>query len=157
MKKVSDTTTAVNSEVILEYARYGKFGLSKVTEVIDISNKSERALRKIISALFHFLKNTEATKNHDKGVTATFCTDGKKLFYIFQKANDFEEQRFSLVGYKPDESEKRLRKISYDDTRIFILKAFGFLCEKNSEESEEEEIESGAAVVDDDAGFDECE
>lgn len=150
-------TTPTDSKVVLNYARMGKLGLSQVEECADISGLTEKFLRKKISAVFHMVKNTEALQNRDGQVKATVFIDGTKSFYFYQKKGDYEKSVFSLIGFKEDGTEKRLRKISYEDMRKFILKSFGFLDEKDSDDTDVEGIESGSAVVDDDAGFDEIE
>ena len=132
------TETPKHSEIILEYSRFGNLGFSQVHETVDISFLTKKKLTGKITTLFHFLRNTPVTSNRDTGRTATFHIDGKPVISITQKANDYENQVFTLTKYKPDGSKQSTRRYSYIKTKNLILDAFGFETKIDEDEDTEQ-------------------
>lgn len=122
----SITETPKHSEIILEYSRFGNLGLAHVHEIVDISFLTKKKLTGKITTLFHFIRQTEVCKNRDSGRTATFTIDYKPVISITQKANDYENQVFTLTKYKGDGTRQSTRKYSYSKAKNLILDAFGF-------------------------------
>ena len=90
--KSNITETPQNSQIVLNYCRNGNLGFSTVYEIIDISGLSRKKFAGKLTALFHFVKQTEVCKNLNTGRTATFQIDGKPVISITQKANDNDEK-----------------------------------------------------------------
>ena len=163
-------TTPKHSEVILNYCRFGNIGFSTIHETVDISFLTKKKLTGKITTLFHFIRQTEVCKNLDSGRTATFQIDNKPVLSFTQKANDFENQVFTLTKYKADGSKQSTRKYSYNKAKNLILDAFGFetkidedgdAAEPEESESSNEDMkmlsESGNIENDIDSGFSDVE
>lgn len=160
----SITETFKHSEVILEYSRFGNIGFAHVHETVDISFLTRKKLTGKITSLFHFLRNTSVTSDHDSGRTATFQIDGKPVIGIMQKADDYENQVFTLTKYKPDGSKQSTRRYSYIKTKNLVLDAFGFDVQIDegedveiSNEDMEIQLESANYENDSNTGFDEID
>lgn len=132
------TETPKHSEVILEYSRFGNIGFSTIHETVDISFLTKKKFIGKINALFHFLRNTPVTSDIDSGRAATFQIDGRPVIGIVQKANDYENQVFTLTKYKPDGSKQSTRRYSYIKTKNLILDAFGFETKIDEDEDTEQ-------------------
>lgn len=137
----SITETPKHSEVILDYSRFGNISFSTVHEIVDISFLTKKKFTGKITTLFHFVRQTEVCKNLDSGRTATFQIDGRPVISITQKANDYENQVFTLTKYKPDGTRQSTRRYSYNKAKNLILDAFGFET-KIDEDAETEESET---------------
>ena len=137
--KSNITETPQNSQIVLNYCRNGNLGFSTVYEIIDISGLSRKKFAGKLTALFHFVKQTEVCKNLNTGRTATFQIDGKPVISITQKANDYDEQVFTLTRYREDGSKQSTRRYNYNKTKNLILQAFGFIEINEDEETEEPE------------------
>ncbi len=120
-KTKSVTKTPKHSEIILEYTRFGNIGYSTVHETVDISNVNEKELKKRISALFHFLRNTKEMHRFDSYKTATFQINSKPVLSLTQKSGDYENQDFSFTRYKADGTKQSTRKYPYNKTKNLIL------------------------------------
>lgn len=142
-KTKSATETPKHSEIILEYSRYGNLGISRVVETVDISFLTKKKLTGKITTLFHFLRNTPVTSKRDSSRIATFHIDGRPVISITQKANDYENQVFTLTKYKGDGTKQSTRRYSYIKTKNLILQAFRLMEideDGDAKQSEESEI-----------------
>lgn len=137
-KTKSATETPKHSEIILEYSRYGNLGISRVVETVDISFLTKKKLTGKITTLFHFLRNTPVTSKRDSGRTATFQIDGRPVISVTQKANDYENQVFTLTKYRKDGSKQSTRKYSFNKAKNLILDVFGFETKIDEDEDAEE-------------------
>lgn len=133
------TETFPNSQIVLNYCRNGNLGFSTVYETIDISGLSRKKFAGKITVLFHFIKQTEVCKSLNSGRTATFQIDGRPVISITQKANDYDEQVFTLTRYREDGSKQSTRRYNYNKTKNLILQAFGFIEINEDEDTEEPE------------------
>lgn len=142
--KFNITETPQNSQIVLNYSRFGNIGFSQIHEIIDISGLSRKKFAGKLTALFHFVKQTEVCKNLNTGRTATFQIDGKPVISIIQKAGNYEEQVFTLTKYKVDGAKQSTRKYSYSKAKNLILDAFGFetKIDENGDTEESEESET---------------
>lgn len=152
----SITETPKHSEVILDYSRFGNIGFSTVHEIVDISFLTKKKLTGKITTLFHFIRQTEVCKNLDSGRTATFTIDYKPVISIIQKANDYENQVFTLTKYKEDGTRQSTRRYSYNKAKNLILDSFGFETKidesEDTEQSEESETSKGNMEITSDIG-----
>lgn len=109
-------------------------------KIIKCVQNSEKLTGKI-TTLFHFLRNTPVTSERDSGRIATFHIDGRPMISIIQKANDYENQAFTLTKYKGDGTKQSTKRYSYIKTKNLILQAFGFMeIDEDAKQSEESEI-----------------
>ncbi len=161
------TETPKHSEVILSYNRFGNIGFSHVHETVDISFLTKKKLTGKITTLFHFIRQTEVCKSLNSGRTATFHIDGKPVISVTQKANDYENQVFTLTKYKEDGTRQSTRRYSYNKAKNLILDSFGFETKIDEDEDTEEpegsnvdmkmQTESGNIENDIDSGFSDVE
>lgn len=135
------------SEVILNYRRNGNLGFSTVHETVNISFLLKKKFTSRITALFHFIRQTEVCKDFGSGRTATFQIDNKPVLSLTQKAGDYDKQIFTLTRYREDGSKQSTRKCNYNKTKNLILQAFGFKVKTDEDTDEKleesEEIEDG--------------
>ena len=132
------TETSKYSEVVLNYCRNGNLGFSTVHETVDISFLTRKKLTGKITTLFHLIRQTEVCKDLDSGRTATFQIDGRPVISVTQKANDYENQVFTLTKYRKDGSKQSTRKYSFNKAKNLILDVFGFETKINEDEDAEE-------------------
>ncbi|MGY3666085.1 hypothetical protein [Roseburia sp. 1XD42-69] len=132
------TETPKYSEVVLNYCRNGNLGFSTVHETVDISFLTRKKLTGKITTLFHLIRQTEVCKDLDSGRTATFQIDGRPVISVTQKANDYENQVFTLTKYRKDGSKQSTRKYSFNKAKNLILDVFGFETKINEDEDAEE-------------------
>lgn len=140
--KPNITETPKQSEIILDYSRFGNIGFAHVRETVDISFLTKKKFTGKITTLFHFIRQTEVCKNLDSGRTATFHIDGKPVISIVQKANDYENQVFTLTKYKEDGTKQSTRRYSYNKAKNLILDTFGFETKIDEDEDTEQPEES---------------
>lgn len=136
------TETPKHSEVILDYNRFGNIGFSHIHETVDISFLTRKKLTRKITTLFHLIRQTEVCKDLDSGRTATFQIDGRPVISVTQKANDYENQVFTLTKYRKDGSKQSTRKYSFNKAKNLILDVFGFETQIDEDEDTEQPEES---------------
>lgn len=137
--KSNITETPQNSQIVLNYSRFGNIGFSTVHETVDISFLSKKKFNGKITTLFHFIRQTEVCKNLNTGKTATFQIDEKPVISIMQKSNDYDEQVFTLTRYREDGTKQSTRKYSYSKAKNLILNAFEFDVKIDEEAEMEDE------------------
>lgn len=127
-----------NNSLIINHSRNTDIGSAQTTDVYILFNLSEKMFRNKISSVFHSLRGDCLNK------TVIFFANGKKVLSISATKELLREHNFSVTIYEiikdiDNDIIGKPLKISDNNLRKLILRAYGFKTPPLTENWDEED------------------